>query len=198
MPNADAATIRFLVLDVDGVLTDGGIVIDSQGRESKRFNVQDGLGIRLWLKAGHDMAILTGRSSAAVTHRARELGIAHVIQGSNDKALDLDRLLNRVGVSENETAMVGDDLPDLPIMRRVGYAVAVANAVPEICDVARFITRSVGGHGAVREVIEHLLKARDEWAEACRGFLDESGSPTHPKKYDAAESAGSRRTGHKP
>lgn len=162
----DARVIRLLVLDVDGVMTDGGIIIDDEGRETKVFHVRDGFGIRLWQRLGGEAAIITGRSSRVVSHRAAELRIQHVMQGVADKAEALAALLARSGRTARETAAIGDDLNDLPLLAAVGYPLAVADAAPEVRRAARFVTSRPGGRGAVREAIEHLLIAQGRWSEA--------------------------------
>ncbi len=159
----DLERIRFLVLDVDGVLTDGGILVDDDARESKHFDVYDGIAIRWWIQAGHNVAILSGRSCRAVDHRAAELGISPVVQGSKDKVMHLERMLRDLEFTMDEVCYIGDDLPDLGVMRRVGFAVAPANARPEVKERVPFVTRAGGGCGAVRELIEHLLRAQGRW-----------------------------------
>jgi len=170
MANTPAANIELLCLDVDGVMTDGGIRLDDNAVETKRFHVRDGTGIKLWMKLGYHVAIITGRTGQVVGHRARELGITHVIQGTRDKAASLDQLLGELSLPAERAAAMADDLPDLPMMRRAGYAVAVADAVEEVRAEAAFVTTRPGGEGAVREVVEHLLKAKDRWHEAV-GFF---------------------------
>ena len=158
------ARIRLLVLDVDGVLTDGAITYTDAGDELKTFHVRDGSAIKLWHLAGHGSAIISGRSSRAVARRAAELGIRDVLQGQADKATALDEILSRMGVTADETAVIGDDLPDLPLFSRAGFAAAVADAVPELRAAAGLVTMAPGGRGAVREVVEYLLKAQGRWA----------------------------------
>ena len=165
-----APNVQLLCLDVDGVMTDGSIALDDNGVETKRFHVRDGTGIRIWLKLGLKIALITGRRGTAVQHRARELGIEHVIQESTNKALDLRELLRTLNLTPQQVAMLGDDLPDLSLMKMVGYPMAVADATPEICEAARFVTQRPGGHAAVREAIEHLLRAKECWDEARRLF----------------------------
>jgi 3-deoxy-D-manno-octulosonate 8-phosphate phosphatase (KDO 8-P phosphatase) len=167
---ADAQNIRLLCLDVDGVMTDGGICIDDQGNETKRFHVRDGTGLHMWMKMGLHVALITGRRGMAVRHRAGELGIRHVIQGSADKLGDFRQLLQQLDVKPEEAAMLGDDLPDVPILRVAGYPMAVADADPEVRALARYVTVRPGGHGAVREAIEHLLHARQLMDEARKIF----------------------------
>lgn len=161
---------QLLVLDVDGVLTDGGLYVDDHGTPSKRFHVRDGLGIKLAMKHGIAVAILTGKTSGVVAHRARELGIEHVIQGSRDKGADIKTLAEKIGVTLAETAMLGDDLPDLPAFAVVGYPMAVGDASAEAKDAAVFVTTATGGHGAAREAVEHLLKAQGKWDAAVALF----------------------------
>ncbi len=157
-------TVRMLVLDVDGVLTDGSINLDDEGREFKRFDVRDGWAIRAWMSLGHEVALLTGRGGGAVRARAKELGITRVVEGSRDKGEDLERLAAEAGVPLGEVAHMGDDLPDLPALRRAGYAMTVADAAAEVLEVCDFITERPGGQAAVREAITHLLKERGEYA----------------------------------
>lgn len=164
-PKENLANIQLLALDVDGVLTDGTIVVDSNGRESKFFNVQDGHGIRLWLRAGLKIALFSGRTSPPTKHRAEQFGIEYVFQECHNKLETLKGFLEQIGVSPNEVAYVGDDLPDLPPMRYVGFGVAVANAVDEVKQYADYITTHPGGGGAVREVIEYILKNTGKWQQ---------------------------------
>lgn len=162
--------LRLLCLDVDGVLTDGSINIDDDGRETKRFHVRDGTGLRMWLDAGHDVAVITGRRGMAVRHRARELGIEHVFQGVRDKMAKFGELLTDLNLAASQAAVMGDDLPDLPMMKLCGYPIAVSDAVAEVREVASFVTVRPGGFGAVREAVEHLLKTQDRWGEAMQRF----------------------------
>jgi len=158
--------IRLLVLDVDGVLTDGTIFIDDAGQQMRGFHIQDGLGIAVWKAVGGKVAILTSKRSEAVMARARMLGIDLVEQGQEDKLPGFERILTTAGVGAGETAYVGDDLLDLAVMRRAGYPIAVANAAEEVKQIARYVTRRRGGDAAVREAIEHLLKSAGLWAAA--------------------------------
>ena len=157
------ARVQLLLLDVDGVLTDGGVTWNNQGIESKTFHIRDGLGLRAWQKAGGRTGIVTGRSSHVVQLRADELGIGIVRQGVDDKLAAAESLLAEYGLSWEQTAFVGDDLPDLPVVSRCGVGVAVADACPELIAAATIVTRLPGGRGAVREVIERMLKARGSW-----------------------------------
>jgi len=157
-------SIRALICDVDGVLTDGSILLAEDGTEIKRFNSQDGAGIALFVRSGYQVAFLTGRESGAVAKRARELGVQHVRQGAGDKVPPYEEIRAAMGLADAQVCYVGDDLPDLPVMRRVGVAVAVADARPEVRAAAHLVTRAPGGRGAVREVIERILTAQGKWA----------------------------------
>lgn len=152
--------IELLALDVDGVLTDGSILIDDLGHETKRFNVRDGFAMKLWQRMGFGLAVITGRSGDVVKHRMAELGVGHVYQGASDKAAVLERLSAESGVGPERIAYMGDDWPDLPVLRRVGYPMAVADASPEVLRVAAFVSTRPGGRGAVREAVEHLLAGK--------------------------------------
>jgi 3-deoxy-D-manno-octulosonate 8-phosphate phosphatase (KDO 8-P phosphatase) len=165
--------IRLLVCDVDGVLTDGGIVLDKNGDELKIFHVLDGTGFVLAALGGLRGAFLSGRRIPAVAHRARECGIDLVAQGvpSGGKGEAFARLCRRAGVSEQEAAYIGDDLIDLPVLARAGLAVAVADAVPEVKRAAQLVTRRAGGRGAAREVVERLLRAQGRWQQAVQRYL---------------------------
>jgi 3-deoxy-D-manno-octulosonate 8-phosphate phosphatase (KDO 8-P phosphatase) len=165
-----ARTIRFLVMDVDGVLTDGAIVCGPDGREWKTFHVHDGFAITAGQRAGLRMALISGRTSEAVARRAAELGLAEVHQGSRDKVATYDGLLRRHGLTDSAAAFVGDDLVDLPLLRRVGLAVAVADAAPEVRAAAHYVTAAPGGRGAVREVIRLILEAQGRWGEVLHRF----------------------------
>ena len=158
-----AGGIRLLCLDVDGVMTDGRIVYDEHGVESKRFHVRDGLAIKLWREAGHEIAIISSRSSEAVTRRAAELGIDHVHQGCHDKSAALEAVCLATGIEPRHAAAMGDDLPDLPVLHAVGLPIAVADAAVEVRHAAAKVTSAPGGHGAVREAVEHILQAQGRW-----------------------------------
>ena len=159
----DAGKINVLVLDVDGVLTDGSLMIHGDGSESKTFNTVDGHGIKLWQRAGNTVAFLSGRESAPTGQRAMQLGVAYCFQNCHDKLGVLDKLVSELGVDFSQVAYIGDDLPDLPAMRAVGFGVAVANAVDQMKHNADYVTKCCGGDGAVREVIEYLLKKSGKW-----------------------------------
>jgi 3-deoxy-D-manno-octulosonate 8-phosphate phosphatase (KDO 8-P phosphatase) len=164
--------IKLLAMDVDGTLTEGEMVV-LNGQQVKFFNVYDGLGTRLALNFGLDVAWITGNTSEAVSDRAASLGVTEVYQGARCKTDALDDLAARHGLDMSEIAYIGDDLNDLPAFDRAGVAVAVANAPDEVKSRADMTTQRAGGHGAVREVIELVLKARGEWGSAVRSFLDE-------------------------
>lgn len=157
------AGIELLLLDVDGVLTDGGIVYADHGVEVKTFHVRDGSGLKVWHLAGKRSAIVTGRTSRLVEIRAQELGVGLVIQGAADKRAALERVLAESRVSAAQICAVGDDLPDVPVLRRCGLAAAVADACPEARAAAHYVTRRPGGRGAVREVVELVLRGQGRW-----------------------------------
>ena len=169
-PNDPLKKIKMLLLDVDGVLTDGAIVYDDRGVEIKSFHVRDGLGIRLLIGAGIRVGIVTGRRSEALLHRCRNLGIALVLDGIRDKAAALDQIVLQEHILPENIGFMGDDLPDLPIMRRVGTAVAVSDAHPMVRAAADIITEQPGGKGAVREVAEGILMAQHLWEKALERF----------------------------
>jgi 3-deoxy-D-manno-octulosonate 8-phosphate phosphatase (KDO 8-P phosphatase) len=162
---ARAAKVKLLVLDVDGVLTDGRIIMDHRGREIKAFDVRDGHGIKLLRGAGIEVAILTGRSSPVVQKRADDLGIPRrwVRQGVHDKVAAYQEIAHEVGIGNDETCFVGDDLVDIPILKHVGIPIVVADGAEEAKQVASYITQSAGGRGAVREVCDLLLQAQGKW-----------------------------------
>jgi 3-deoxy-D-manno-octulosonate 8-phosphate phosphatase (KDO 8-P phosphatase) len=164
------ARVELLLLDVDGVLTDGAIVYADDGAELKRFHVRDGSGLKLWQSAGKRAAIVSGRNSLAVTRRAAELGVAPVLQGHADKLAAFEALLADTGFRPEQVCAVGDDLPDLPVLRRCGVAVAVADACPEVRAAADYVTAVPGGRGAVRDAIEWLLRSQGRWESVVAKF----------------------------
>jgi 3-deoxy-D-manno-octulosonate 8-phosphate phosphatase (KDO 8-P phosphatase) len=172
-----AARIRLVGLDVDGVMTDGGIYLGAAGDEPvelKRYDIQDGLGIHFLSRAGIRLAIVTGRVSRSVELRARELGITDLVQ--DHRAIKLPAflaILERHGIDPSEAAFVGDDFPDLAVLRRVGLPVAVGNAVAEVRDACAVQLTAGGGHGAIREFAEALLRARGQWEQVWNGYVDE-------------------------
>ena len=157
---AAAARVRLLVLDVDGVLTDGRLYYGARGEALKVFHVRDGLGLKLLAAAGILVAVISGRRSGMTARRCRELGVRHLLQGVEDKLTAFNTLRSRLGVSPNACACVGDDVPDVPLMREVGLSFAVADAHPQARNAAHVVTRLPGGQGAVREVCDYLLEAR--------------------------------------
>ena len=172
-----AGRIRLVVLDVDGVLTDGGIYVGARpgqaAIEFKRFDVQDSLAVKMLRWAGIDVAIVSGRISEATAHRAEELGIDECHQDPGAKKLPVvQKLLDARNLEWEQAAMVGDDLADLPVLERVGLPVAVSNAVPEVHAVSRWTTQATGGQGAVREFVRALLIARGEWDRLVREYCD--------------------------
>ena len=162
--NARLKCIRLVALDVDGVLTDGTLGVTGGGGEIKFFHTHDGAGVKYLQRAGIRVAILSGRRAQAVDHRAKELGIRLVLQGVKFKLVGLKRLARLAKIPAGSMCYVGDDLPDIPVMRQVGLAVAVADARPEVRRAAHWVTRARGGRGAVREVAERILKAQRKWA----------------------------------
>jgi 3-deoxy-D-manno-octulosonate 8-phosphate phosphatase (KDO 8-P phosphatase) len=176
-----AQRVKLLALDVDGVLTDNGIwvaPIEGDRVEFKRFDIQDGLGLVLLRGSGIDVAWVSGRHSESTALRARELCIATVIQdGGARKFPAMEKLLDEKGLAWEEVAYVGDDIADLPVLRRAGLPIAVANGCQEVRDAAAFVTGASGGHGAVREVIVTLLKARGGWDDALHRYLKDRGDP---------------------
>jgi 3-deoxy-D-manno-octulosonate 8-phosphate phosphatase (KDO 8-P phosphatase) len=175
-----ARRVRLLGLDVDGVLTDNGVYIGpvaGERVELKRFDIQDGLGLILLRTAGLPVVWVSGRSSEATSLRAAELRVEELLQVSGPrKAAAFGEMLERRGISWEEVAFVGDDLADLPVLRRVGLPIAVANAVPDVKAAAAHVTNAAGGHGAVREVVEGLLRARGEWPETLARYFTEQAT----------------------
>lgn len=157
------SNIKLLILDVDGVMTDGRIIFDSNGVESKFFNVKDGHGIKMVQRAGIEVGIISGRESQVVVNRASELGISCLYQKCLDKLTPYTKILAETGLDDSQVAFVGDDIIDIPIMRRVGFAAAPADAVPDVLPHVHFVTRNRGGWGAVREVCDLLLKEQGVW-----------------------------------
>lgn len=165
-----ARKVRLLILDVDGVLTDGRIIMDDQGREIKAFDVRDGHGIKLLLLAGIEVAMLTGRSSPVVQKRADDLGVQRVRQGVYNKAEAFMEIAKQMGIRDDEACFVGDDLIDIPLLKKVGLPMVVADGVEEAKRFALYITRNPGGRGAVREVCDILLRAQGKWEEILRRY----------------------------
>jgi 3-deoxy-D-manno-octulosonate 8-phosphate phosphatase (KDO 8-P phosphatase) len=158
-----ARSIRLLALDVDGVLTTGAIILSGRGEELKEFSVRDGLGIKVALEAGLEIAVISSRESEVVTARCRELGIKHVIQGAGNKVSALKRLASTLGIGESEVAFLGDDLVDLGVLKWAGLGIAVADACDEVIEASDLVTATEGGYGAARETIELVLKSQGLW-----------------------------------
>jgi 3-deoxy-D-manno-octulosonate 8-phosphate phosphatase (KDO 8-P phosphatase) len=165
-----AAKVKLLLLDVDGVLTDGRIIMDHKGREIKAFNVRDGHGLRLLREAGIEVAILTGRSSPVVQKRADDLGILWVRQGIHDKVGAYQEIARKMGITDDEACFIGDDLVDIPLLKRVGIPIVVGDGAPEAKRFARYVTQSSGGKGAVREVCDLLLQTQGKWEAVLRRY----------------------------
>ena len=167
-----AKKIKLLLLDVDGVLTDGRIVYDSGGRDLKFFDVHDGLGVYLLKKAGIPTVLITARGSKAIKPRARDMRVEAIFSDISPKSAVIDKILKRFKVSLDEICFVGDDLVDLCLMKKVGFAIAVFNACPEIKTLAHYITLREGGRGAIREVVEIILKAKGRWQEVTQPYQE--------------------------
>lgn len=165
-----ARRIKLLLLDVDGVLTDGGIVMDDRGEETKRFDVRDGHGIRLLIRTGIQVGLITGRSSKVVNHRAKELGIRMVYQKVYSKIDAYQEIKRKTGLNDQQIAYVGDDIVDLPILRVVGLAVTVSDCWGELKRAVDYVTVAEGGRGAAREIVELLLRAQGKWREVTQRY----------------------------
>lgn len=165
--------VKLLVLDVDGVLTDGRLYYHDDGTESKAFDVRDGHGIKLAQRAGIEVALISGRSSPCVDKRAADLEITEVVQGPKDKVPTFERLLSEKGLGPEQAAFMGDDLVDLPVMRRAGFAVTVADASEHLFEAAHYVTLAPGGRGAVREVVELILAAQGAWEKLVARYFEE-------------------------
>jgi YrbI family 3-deoxy-D-manno-octulosonate 8-phosphate phosphatase len=164
--------VELILSDVDGVLTDGGIIFDNQGIETKRFHVRDGMGIKLWQRAGFKFGILTARTSNVVQLRANELGVDVIRQGVDAKLLAAKQVLEELDVTPEQVCYIGDDLPDLPLILAVGFGVAVADAAADVRAAAEHITQLSGGQGAVRETIEFILQQKGLWEGMIRKYAD--------------------------
>jgi len=169
--NVNLADIEMLVMDVDGVLTDGTLIINGDGSESKSFNSMDGHGIRMWQRAGLKVALISGRASEPTQRRAEQLQIEYVFQDCHHKLPVFEKLLEQIGLSPDKVAYIGDDLTDLPVITYVGFGVAVADAVDEVKRYADYVTARPGGRGAVREVIEYILKNSGRWQQLMDRYL---------------------------
>ncbi len=162
--------IELILADVDGVLTGGQIIFDNNGVETKQFHIRDGMGIKLWQRAGYRCGLITGRSSHIVKIRAAELEVELVRQTAEDKLPIAQEILESLGLEPRQVCYIGDDLPDLPVMRAVGLGVAVADACSEVREAAHYVTELHGGDGAVRETIEMILKAQRRWDDLIQKY----------------------------
>lgn len=170
------AGIRWIISDVDGVMTDGGIFYDGSGNELKKFHVRDGLGIKLWKLTGGHFGILTARESQAVQRRGTELNVDFLSQGQENKWEQAKQFLQQQGVDLSEVCYVGDDLTDIPVLEQVGLAACVADAAEEVLSVCQLITDRPGGYGAVREVVERILQAQNRWELALGNYRENTRS----------------------
>ncbi len=157
--------IKLLLLDVDGVLTDGKIVYTDSGEQIKAFDVKDGHGLKLLMRSGAEVVLITGRESKVVLHRARDLGIQEVYQKVTNKIEVYDKIIKEKNLEDKNVGFIGDDLIDMPVLRRVGFSAAVRDAIPEVKEIVDYVTSKKGGEGAVREVCELLLKSQNKWEE---------------------------------
>ena len=164
--------LKLLLFDVDGVLTDGTILVHADGSESKHFNIRDGAGMVWAQRAGLSIGLLSARTADATAVRAAQLGIKLVSQGGADKLAEYERILTDAGLADNQVGYMGDDLQDLPVLRRAGFSAAPADAAPEVRAAVQWVSASAGGRGAARECIEHVLRAQGQWQSAIAGFLD--------------------------
>ena len=158
-----AKDIKLVILDVDGVMTDGRIVIDDNGVETRNFDIKDGMGVVVLMMSGVEVAIITSKKSGAVRHRAEELKIKRFYEGIKKKTEPYEEILKEMNITDAQVAYVGDDLVDLSMMKRVGLPIAVGDAVEDVKQHAAYVTKARGGYGAVREVAEMILKAQDKW-----------------------------------
>lgn len=175
MGKTDLSKIKLLVLDVDGVLTDGGLMLTGDGDEIKTFNVRDGSGMKYWKRAGGKLAIVSGRGAPAVLRRAKELNVDAVRLSAKDKLPALEAILAELDVTADQTAVMGDDLTDVPMARRCAFSFAPADAVEEYKQVASHVTKAVGGRGAVREAVEMILKATGKWQQILSRYFPQGG-----------------------
>ena len=173
MLNEKVSKIKLLLLDVDGVMTDGRIIMNDRGEETKAFNVKDGLGLKMLMSSGLEVVIVTGRRSQVLAHRSKELGIEEVYQGVKDKNTVCQQLKKTRGLKKEQVCSLGDDIPDLAMFTESGLCIAVADAVKEVREAADFITKSNGGFGAVREACELILKCQGKWRDALAPFTGE-------------------------
>ncbi len=169
--DARCQQIEMILSDVDGVLTDGGVVFDNNGIETKKFHIRDGLGIKLWMRAGFHFGIITARTSHIVKVRATELGVDLVRQGFEEKLAIAREVIENHNLTADQVCFIGDDLTDIPVIKSVGLGVAVSNAAEEVKAAADHTTRLGGGEGAVRELVETILKAKKRWADVIQRYV---------------------------
>ncbi|MEW6170596.1 MAG: HAD-IIIA family hydrolase [Candidatus Omnitrophota bacterium] len=169
-PEERAKKIKLLLLDVDGVLTDGRIIYDSRGHELKFFDVHDGLGVYLLKKQGIKTILITAKGSGAIRPRARDMQVEAVYENITPKSIVYEKIIKKYNLKDKEICFVGDDFVDLCVMEKVGFAIAVSNACPEIKEVSHYVTQKEGGRGAVREVAELILKTQDKWYKAIEPY----------------------------
>jgi len=169
--DARCKRIELILSDVDGVLTDGGVVFNNEGIETKKFHVRDGVGIKLWMRAGFHFGIITARTSHIVNIRARELGVELVRQGFEEKLPVARELIRDLGLEPEQVCFIGDDLTDIPVIKSVGLGVAVADAADEVRTAAEHTTKQIGGRGAVREVVETILKSKGRWEDVIQRYV---------------------------
>jgi 3-deoxy-D-manno-octulosonate 8-phosphate phosphatase (KDO 8-P phosphatase) len=174
--SGDARPIRLLLLDVDGVLTDGTIVLHPDGTESKSFHIRDGAAIVWAQRAGFRIGLLSARTSEATEQRAAQLGIPLVVQGAADKLTAYEQILATNALTDTEVAYMGDDLQDLPVLRRAGFSAAPNDAAAEVRGAVDWVSSRPGGHGAVRELIEHVLRTQGTWEAVVAGYLPQRSS----------------------
>jgi len=174
--------VRLMIFDVDGVLTDGNITYCDDGSQTKTFNSQDGHGIKMLQRSGVEVALVTGRYCKAVEHRARSLGVARVYQDALVKMDSYRELLEETGLQDEQTGYAGDDLIDIPVMRRAGLAVAVPNAVPQVASYAHYVTRSPGGAGAAREICDLILQVQGNWDRLTERYFGEKAVVFHKEQ----------------
>jgi YrbI family 3-deoxy-D-manno-octulosonate 8-phosphate phosphatase len=165
-------SVQLILSDVDGVFTDGGIAYDNQGIEVKKFHVRDGLGVKVWQRTGYRFGVITARSSHIVKLRMAELGVEIVRQGADDKLSIGSKLIDELNLKPEEVCYIGDDLSDLRLMQHVGLAASVADGAAEVRAAAHFTTKANGGHGAIRELIETILKSQNRWTEIINSYSD--------------------------
>jgi YrbI family 3-deoxy-D-manno-octulosonate 8-phosphate phosphatase len=169
-PELRCEPVELILSDVDGVMTDGGVIFDNQGIEVKRFHIRDGLGIKLWQRAGYQFGVITARNSHIVKVRAAELGIDIIRQGFEQKLPTLREIMSQLNLQPRQVCYIGDDLTDLAAIQTVGLGVAVADAATEVRNAAHYVTKLGGGHGAVREAIEFILKSKQRWADLIQKY----------------------------